>query len=128
MTGVAGDHFRVRKTYLVLALGIVALGVVHMLTTFLAFDELNSSALWFFSGGIAMVLTGALNVLNRSYGRVAPGLRLVCIGANVVLLSFAAIAGVVGRSGVTAYVIILGLVGSTTLLSIIRKSNSDRAA
>ena len=117
-----------RKTYLVLALGIVALGVVHMLTTFLAFDELNSSALWFFSGGIAMALTGALNVLNRSYGRVAPGLRVVCIGANVVLLSFAAIARVVGRSGVTAYVIILGLVGSTTLLSIIRESNSDRAA
>ena len=97
-----------------------------MLTTFRAFDELSSAALWFFSGGMAILLTGALNVLNRSYGRVAPGLRLVCIGANVVLLSFAAVAGVVGRSGVAGYMIILGLLGSTTILSIIRASYSDR--
>ena len=55
-----------RLAYLLFACGIVALGVVHMAATFRSFDAPSSAALWFFSGGIAMVLTGVLNLLNRA--------------------------------------------------------------
>jgi hypothetical protein len=42
-----------------------------MLATLHFFKTLASAALWFFSGGIAMALTGALNLLNRALGQAA---------------------------------------------------------
>jgi len=37
-------------------------------------------AVWFASGGLFMVLVGALNLLRLSYASVAPGLLAVCFG------------------------------------------------
>lgn len=65
--------------YAILSWGIVALGVLHMLATFRFFHMVNTGALWFFSGGIALVLTGILNLLHRIYGRIAPAVRRVCM-------------------------------------------------
>lgn len=62
---------------------MIALGVLHMLATFRFFNTVNNAALWFFNGGIAFVLTGTLNLLHRAYGRIAPGVRRVCIGTNI---------------------------------------------
>ena len=36
--------------------------------------------MWFASGGLFMVLVGALNLLRLSYASVAPGLLAVCFG------------------------------------------------
>ena len=65
--------------YAILSGGMVALGVLHMLATFRLFHTVNTAALWFFSGGIALVLTGTLNLLHRvsfspsfSLGNTAP--------------------------------------------------------
>ncbi len=98
-----------------------------MATTFLSFDTASSAALWFFSGGIAMVLTGVLNLLNRAYGGVAPGVRVASVGANVAMTVFAVVAGLIGRASPGSFAIIVGLVGGTTVLSLIRRSSSRHA-
>jgi len=58
----------VRTADLICSWGIVALGALHMVATAHLFMTLTQSALWFLSGGLVMVLTGALNFLNRAYG------------------------------------------------------------
>ena len=116
-----------KLAYAVLAWGIIALGIVHMAATFLYFDQLTASALWFFSGGIAIVLTGALNLLHRGYGRIAPGLRAVCLMTNVLMTTFAAAVGIATRAGVGSFVVVLGLVGGATILSFAQRSLVERA-
>src|SRR5437868_3387695 len=95
--------------YALISCSIVLLGVVHMLATLRLFHELSSSALWFFSGGIAMALAGALNLLNRVYGQNAPGLRRVCIGTNITMTAFAIASGVVSRASAAELVLVIGL-------------------
>jgi len=107
----------VKRVYLALACGIIALGLVHMAATTRFFAALTQSALWFLSGGLVMVLTGALNLLNRSYGGVAPGLRWVSVAANVVMTTFALTAGLVGRASVVELLVIVGLLAGATVLS-----------
>jgi hypothetical protein len=41
--------------YSVLGWGTVALGVVHMMSRFRLFGSLTGAAIWFFTGGTAMV-------------------------------------------------------------------------
>ncbi len=65
--------------YALFAAAILALGVLHMATTF----RLSSSPVakvWFFGAGMALALAGVLNFLNRRYGLAAFGLRAACIG------------------------------------------------
>jgi hypothetical protein len=107
----------VRKAYAGFGAGLVVLGLVHMLTTFRLFDELTGSAIWFFSGGIAMVLLGFLNLLNREYGRHARGMRVISVGANVLMTAFAAVAGVATQATLAEFVVVVGLVAGTTFLS-----------
>ncbi|MCU0649254.1 MAG: hypothetical protein MUF00_14745 [Gemmatimonadaceae bacterium] len=83
---------------------------------------LTASAVWFFSGGLAMVLTGAINLLNRTYGGVAPRLRWVCVGANAVMTAFALVAGWVGRASGGELVTIVGWMGATTVLSVVQSA------
>jgi len=111
-----------RRTYLVLGWAIVLFGGVHMFAATRVFSGVTAHALWFFSGGIAMSLTGALNLLNHSYGAAAPGLRRVCVAANLVMTAFGVAAGIVDKASAAALVIVLGLEGSVTLLSMLRGS------
>ena len=106
--------------YAFISWGIVALGVVHMLATLHFFKTLTSAALWFFSGGIAMALAGALNLLHRAYGRGAPGLRNVCIGTNIMMLGFGIVSGVVGGAALAQFALVVGLIGGATVLSLRR--------
>ncbi|MBC7842473.1 MAG: hypothetical protein H7099_09175 [Gemmatimonadaceae bacterium] len=108
-----------RSVYGVLGWGIIALGILHMAATPRA---LTVSAVWFFSGGIAMVLTGALNLLRRTYGGTAPGLRWFCVGTNAAMTAFAAVAGWVGRASVAELATIAGWMGATTVLSLMRST------
>ena len=106
-----------KRVYLALACGIIALGLVHMAATTRFYATLTQSALWFLSGGLAIALTGALNLLNRSYGVAAPGLRWTCVAANAAMTLFALTAGLVGRASAVAVVVIVGVLVGTTVLS-----------
>lgn len=111
----------VRRAYQLSGWGLVLLGTVHMATTFWAFDALSGAAVWFFGSGIAMALTGVLNLLNDTYGGVANGLRWTCIGTNVAMTAFAVVAGVASRATVGQVVIVFGLVAGAAVLSAMRR-------
>jgi hypothetical protein len=99
-----------------------------MLATPHFFKTLTGAALWFFSGGIALALTGALNLLHRAYGRIAPGLRKVCIGTNVFMLAFGIVSGAVSGASVAELALVLGLLGGATALSLSRGALTKTAA
>jgi hypothetical protein len=107
-----------RTLYLILAVLIVLLGLVHISATFLLFDALNSRAVWFASGGLAIVLTGLLNLLNRAYGAGARGVRWATVGANAAMTLFAALAGFAGAASGAQLVVIVGMMAAATLLSL----------
>jgi len=111
-----------QRAYAGFSWGMVLLGIVHMAATTRFFDSLTQSALWFASAGIAIVLAGALNLLNRRYGEAAPGLRRVCVGANLVMTAFGLAAGLVGRATAGELVIVVGLTGGAAALSTLRAS------
>jgi len=113
---------QLKNVYAILSWGIVALGAVHMLATLRLHHRLNSSSLWFFSGGIALALTGTLNLLHRVYGRIAPGLRRVCIGTNILMTIFAVLLGVVSHASIAGFTLVLGLIGGATALSLSRRA------
>jgi hypothetical protein len=106
--------------YSVLGWGIVALGVAHMTATFRIFASLTGAAIWFFTGGIAMVLTGALNLLNRAYGAAALGLRWFCVATNVTMTALAFVSGRVGHSRLGQLVFVVGWFAATGALSVLR--------
>jgi hypothetical protein len=91
-----------------------------MAATWRVSSTLTASALWFFSAGIAWVLTGSLNLLNRAYGANAPGLRWFCRGTNVFMLCFTALGGVVTNASALGLTIVVGLFGAVTILSWMR--------
>ena len=109
-----------RRAYLVIGWGIVLLGIIHMFAATRLFSGLTAAALWFFSGGIAMVLAGALNLLNHAYGATAPGLRRVGMGTNVVMTVFAMVTGIVTNASLAEHALVLGLVGGAAVLSSLR--------
>lgn len=69
---------------------ILAIGVTHCLLTPILFRELTPRAVWFFSGGLAIVYQALFNLLRLRHGRVA-GIRRLSIGANLAGLGFAAL-------------------------------------
>jgi hypothetical protein len=106
--------------YGTLSWGIVLLGTVHMLATAALRAGSAAGRVWFFGAGIAMVLAGALNLLNKAYGAGAVGVRRVCIASNVLMTCFAVAAGVFTNAGPAQFIVVLGLVGGTTVLSFLR--------
>jgi hypothetical protein len=111
-----------KYVYAILSWGIVVLGALHMLATLRIFQTVSSSALWFFSGGIALVLTGTLNLLNRAYGDLAPGLRRTCIGTNLFMTIFGALSGYVGHANIAQFTLVLGLIGGAFVLSLMSRT------
>ena len=107
-----------RRLYLVLAVLIIVLGLVHLLATLLLFDAFSSRALWFASAGLAIVLTGILNLLNRAYGAAAKGVRWAAVGANLAMTLFAALAGFAGAASGIQLILIVGLLAATALISL----------
>ena len=116
-----------RRLYLSLGWGIVLLGLVHMVATGRYFSELTGASLWFFSGGMMIALVGALNLLHSAYGRIALALRVVCIGTNAVATVFGAVSGTVNQASVPEFVLVLGLFGGATVLSVRPGSLAERA-
>jgi hypothetical protein len=120
------------RVYGLLPWGIIGLGVLHMAATWRFYDELTTATLWFFNGGIVLVFTGVLNLINRRDGHRAPALRWFCRAVNVVTLCFATVSGVVGGASAAQMAFVIGLMGAVTLLSLVRlgpsieqRSNGD---
>jgi hypothetical protein len=114
----------VKILYSFVSAAILALGVVHMAATF----RLSASAafkVWFFGAGMAIALTGALNLLNRRYGLDAFGLRVVCIGTNVLMIGLAGVAGRVTGASVAGQVVMLTVVTSALVLSTLRSASMN---
>ncbi len=78
---------------------------------------MNARALWFASAGLLLIVTGMLNLLNRAYGRAAPGLHWACVATNAVMFVFAILAGYAGAASDLQFVFIVGLMAATTLAS-----------
>ena len=116
----------VNRLYAFLGWAIVALGGLHMLTTIRLSASTPAFRVWFFGSGLAMVLGGAFNLLNRAYGRTAPGLRIVCWMANIFLTLLGAVAGALTGGSVAEYILIMGLLGGTVILSFSRSSLNAR--
>ena len=111
----------VSRLYALAGWAIVALGGLHMLTT-IRLSASPAFRAWFFGSGLAMALGGALNLLHRAYGRSAPGLRIVCRAANVLITLFAVVAGALTGASVAEYLVIMGLLGGALILSFNRSS------
>jgi hypothetical protein len=106
-----------KRLYAVLAAAVVALGCLHMATTFRLSSATPSGKVWFFGSGIAMALAGVLNLLNRRYGLAAPGLRAACIATNLVVAVFAGVAGFLTGAGSLERLIMMALLVSVLVLS-----------
>lgn len=111
-----------RRLYLVLALLIALLGLVHTAMTARLFDELNNRAIWFASAALLLILVGALNLLNRDYGARAPGLRWTTVGTNIVMAVLAVLGGIAGSASGAQLAFIIGLMAATTLVSLIPRA------
>jgi peptidoglycan/LPS O-acetylase OafA/YrhL len=61
---------------------IVAIGVLHLLVTFVLYETPSLSALWFASSGLAVVLIGALHLLAATAARGIRVVHAVAAGAS----------------------------------------------
>lgn len=82
------------------------------------------AALWFFNGGIVLVITGALNLINRSSGAGVAALRWFCRAVNVVMLAFTTLSGIVSGAGPGSLIVVVGIMGAITALSFIDSAYS----
>jgi hypothetical protein len=109
------------RAHLAIAWSLILLGIVHIAATSIFFTSLSGPALWFASGGIAMSLGGSLNVLQRLYARLAPGLSPACVAGNLAMTALAA--AFVALAGARAihepqFLLLLGLLLAGTALSL----------
>lgn len=110
--------------YALLGIAILALGVLHMATTF-RLSSSPAAKVWFFYAGMAIVFHGVLNLLNRRYGLGAAGLRAACIGANILMVCFAVVAGRVTGASPAEQAVMLTVLASLLLLSVLRSASID---
>ena len=108
--------------YAVVAGAILALGVLHMATTF-RLSSSPATRLWFFSAGMTIALHGVLNLLNRRYGLAAFGLRIACIVTNVLMLCLSVIGARVTGASLAAQVVVLAVLTSALVLSVLRSAS-----
>ncbi len=108
------------RLYLGLGWALVSIGVIQAMFTPLRFTSFDESALWFATSGSAVVLTGALNLLNVRGQRQDAGLRRVCMAANAwVTLVFVAVATHRGQEPLHDPVsaVLVAVAGAATVLS-----------
>lgn len=75
-----------RRIDIALAWILMAFGALHASLTRKVHPNLDINAVWFASGGLLVIIIGALNLLRVAYGHVAKGVRMVSVIANIVLL------------------------------------------
>ncbi len=117
------------RAHLAIAWSLIVLGVVHIAATWIFFSRVSGAALWFASGGIAMSLGGALNVLQRLYAAQAPGVGPACMAGNLAMTALAMAFVVLAGARVVRepqFLLLLGLLFATTALSIRRDRQEQR--
>ena len=67
---------------------LFGIGLLHCSVTFIIAESPTETALWFFSGGLALIYCAVLNLLRVRYAAIAPGLRRACAAVNLSLLAF----------------------------------------
>ena len=107
------------RAYAVLAWLLVALAILHMVTTFRLASVSTSARVWFFSAGLAMAQTAAFNLLHRKYGRSVPALGWVTRGSNALLLAVSIVGGLATGASVVQLAVVLGLLAAILVLSFI---------
>ena len=116
------------RLYAFVGWAIVALGALHMLATFRLSASTPTFRVWFFGAGLAMAFAGALNLLHRTYGHSAAGVRIVCWAANIFLTCFAIAAGALTGASTAECIVIVGLVGVALMLSFLPSAYPRRGA
>jgi len=114
----------VKILYALSATVTLALGLLHMATTF-TLSLTPSGKVWFFGAGMAIAFCGVVNLLNRRYGQAAVGLWYACIGINLLMVCFAAVAGRVTGASVAEQVVMLALLASALILSAMPSSSTN---
>ncbi len=116
------------RAYLAFGWGMIAFGLLHVSATGRYFAGLTQSALWFASAGLLAVLAGAVNLVNRSCGRAAPGVRRLTVATNLGLTVFAILTGAVGHATVAEFVVVGVLFGGACVLSGVRAAYAGHGA
>ena len=106
-----------RRIYAVFAWLIVAIGTLHMFATFRSSTGGALGKVWFFGSGLAIALVGALNLLHRTYGQFALGIRVVCRAANVLMTLLAIVIGIVTGASLPQRLLVWLLLGGALILS-----------
>jgi hypothetical protein len=111
--------------YAVLAWILAAVAILHMATTWRLNAATAFTRVWFFGSGLAMAQAAAFNLLHRSYGRTAAGLRWTTRACNLLLLGLAAVAGAVTHATLPERVFLLGDLAGLLLLSFTSAAHSE---
>jgi hypothetical protein len=100
---------------------LIAFGALHTSLTRKVHPDLDINAVWFASGGLLIIVIGALNLLRVAYSSIAKGLGAVSVIANIVLLLLMAwIATLIPMRGNPQVSIGLVLAGVLTVFSVLR--------
>lgn len=106
----------------ILAWALVVLGLVHCAVTPIVHARWSIDAIWFFSGGLAIVFAGMMNLLRIAYAAVAPATRLASLLANVLLLSLTlGVASTVTLASSPQVIVAVILVGVELILAAVRR-------
>ena len=111
-----------RRLYLALSLALLALGVLHTVVALRRLWPLAASGVWFLAGGTAILLTAALNLLNRAYGRAAHGIRATTAAANLVMFVSSVLGGIATHAKPVQLVLVLTVTGGLFVLSLFEAS------
>lgn len=65
---------------------IIGLGLLHVLVTFVDYDEFSLRALWFAGAGVAIILSGFINLILLRDPVGDRVIRLLCLTTNVVFV------------------------------------------
>ena len=101
---------------------VLILAVIHCALAPKVYPQFGMVVIWFLGAGLFMMLVAAINLLRIGYAGVAPGIRVVCIVTNLVLLAFVvALASIVALKQNPQVIISLVLAVLLTIFSIVRR-------
>jgi hypothetical protein len=107
---------------------LMALGGAHIALTRRVNPHIDLNAIWFASGGLLIIAIGTLNLLRVAYSRVARGIYVVSVIANLVLvllmLSFATVLPIRSNAQVLLGLILAVLL---TAFSVFRRADHVQA-
>ena len=101
---------------------LIAFGLVHLALTGKAHPQLGIDAIWFASGGLFMMMIGALNLLRVAYTSMARGVHAVSVIGNFMLLLLIVVIAIHVPMRSNPQVLVgLALAGLLTAFSIFRR-------